>query len=1519
MQVIEQRAKVAGEAFFTEAAEKVESTHWPLYLSPEQGAAHEAVHDRVAWDDADAHAVALSFDFERVASHLRFGSKPWTHMRVVVVESRGEGSPVDVFVLDGKDFDESSPLSWAAYMLCYEHHDRPLVAPPEWRGVAGSASFMAAAARAGWRVIRQRAIPWETLVAADQEVGFKLHRAVYTSPPRGDDSTVVPASRAAGNVRAGRAGRNIMGVNATLPESIKRYVDSEMERPQPRWVQEPSPGVVFGQEPSGEPDPAADARRWAHISFSEIQGLTLTAHAGFAANHLVSISEEELEYSEESVRNGDAAAVAAMAEYKARAALAADELVKVMGGVVGAIVAHRKVYFETNRRPMAADNLAQVEQLMYPGLHGYLTRMAEYGATADIEGEPKRSNVGPHKSALAKLNEMYIRAIEEFRMGVAIMFTDAVAEYAAGVEVCPMGAVDKASPLTKLVLAEARPIHNLKFGGDASLNNRTVDERVPPTVCAQQEEVAQHIVATHFRMPGVRQCMTKRDTHKAFRKVLTAPADCRYFSTLLPSISPRIKGMIQHVLCALAFGWKKSPGYYGLAGWGTTQVHRRLGPPVGDMLAAVMIALWAISFVDDAVLVEPCCGRRLLYASWAYWYAGRHVFSDGFLQVKKLAEEGMWAMGGMAWGRWCDLRGLRRFGLEAVTFELPVQKLVKIHSIMQAPSTQPGARKITMLEHQSFFGSMLYAAATAWALKVMVMGLSVMSTTNTPGWVDPVGDELEVALAWEEYDEIKTFVGLYVAEAMLDHRLVKRSVLSMLDPYDIVRLPDGRERVWVNTDANGFEEGANGVLTGFDHNAREAFVAWGADYTDFLQQHFRGAPKARIIYVLELLAVVAVVAQNASKLAGKIVFSAVDSDNARIGISKRRSKNRYVRYLLRILTRLELKWDFRLLPYYINTKANRAPDYLGREAIIAERGDGWKQRAQDIINEHEPGFTLRPLDKLLEFFTRGPSVMRTYALPDDSESSPAHQMVLQYGQWPTAAPAAASEALPGYFVEGCAGKGTLSEVTEGEGLPVGVLIEHAEHKARYLDAKFPNATVARELELDSERPGWQDAVEKLDGPVLMAGGGFPCQGFARPGLQLGMADPRSIVSTIGPVILMRITRALFGIFENVGTDLYLDTVDGIDAAMAEIGYVRGNKFVEPGNPLGVEMIHASRRGGPAVRARSCLAYEPKDAVELIGPCPELEDYVGPHKSIKEFLDPVELRAKRLIVPGIFHAIDVRDVEPWEPCVVGYLECGGDGTELFWGSVVEVSKLAGLGGVNKWRLYEEQSGNQWRVLPYDKSITVKGPRHVIREEDIVTHFRQRRPVIGVDHPTVCNTGFGEGPEGPGKTLILDTEMGIDVVRRLSGSELWRLGEDSQANLELYDSVNAEVTDADRARTAGDGIARRYAEAVIKRTVGRLRAYLAAKRRRDVTVAAISVQAAWRGRGGRAAGAAMRGLGRRAESEEPTTPAGESEERDDPSDGAAEVDVMAIYEELGLLAGGTGSDGNFHRHGSPVSPP
>ena len=68
---------------------------------------------------------------------------------------------------------------------------------------------------------------------------------------------------------------------------------------------------------------------------------------------------------------------------------------------------------------------------------------------------------------------------------------------------------------------------------------------------------------------------------------------------------------------------------------------------------------------------------------------------------------------------------------------------------------------------------------------------------------------------------------LTMREAQADPSLLRCPITSLVDPYDAVRLPNGRERVWINTDASGFE--AHGVLTGFDHLVQEAYVAWGGD------------------------------------------------------------------------------------------------------------------------------------------------------------------------------------------------------------------------------------------------------------------------------------------------------------------------------------------------------------------------------------------------------------------------------------------------------------------------------------------------------------------------------------------------------------------------------------------------------------------------------------------------------------------------------------------------------------------
>ena len=394
------------------------------------------------------------------------------------------------------------------------------------------------------------------------------------------------------------------------------------------------------------------------------------------------------------------------------------------------------------------------------------------------------------------------------------------------------------------------------------------------------------------------------------------------------------------------------------------------------------------------------------------------------------------------------------------------------------------------------------------------------------------------------------------------------------------------------------------------------------------------------------------------------------------------------------------------------------------------------------------------------------------------------------------------------------------------------------------------------MDVENRAPAWGAKLEKLRETYaavmdeLLACGGYPCQPFARPGQQRGVEDARAAVSLGGPVQLMTVSGAKWGLFENVATDLYRQSVDTLDKGMMPLGVVRANRFDDEEDATGLEVIRASALGAPSRRDRSLLAFEPDDAEELIGPCEPLEAYEGEQKCVAEFLDPIEKRDKRLIVPGDFELLEPRDIVVGTPHVIGYLNCGGEGVPLFWGSIVVVKEEAARDDVRRWRIYEENADGWYTVLPEDKTIC--GPRHAIHASQVTKHLRQRRPVISTRSISTCYTAFGEGLEGPGKILIYDEDL--RAVRRYSGSELWRLGEDTSENLQIFNEANPYATDADRARAAGDGIARRYAQAVLRRTVRRMRLYAAAKKRAKITRAAMEVQRRWRGSAARAGAAA-----------------------------------------------------------------
>ena len=127
---------------------------------------HEAVADRIAWHDADVHLI-LALNLSRVPESLGFSSKPWSHMRAIAVTQRAGFDTVDVHVLDGTEFDVEDPRSWASYIVCEQQHARPVIAPPAFRGVVGSLTFLNLAAARGVRVITQRSVPWDVMLRED--------------------------------------------------------------------------------------------------------------------------------------------------------------------------------------------------------------------------------------------------------------------------------------------------------------------------------------------------------------------------------------------------------------------------------------------------------------------------------------------------------------------------------------------------------------------------------------------------------------------------------------------------------------------------------------------------------------------------------------------------------------------------------------------------------------------------------------------------------------------------------------------------------------------------------------------------------------------------------------------------------------------------------------------------------------------------------------------------------------------------------------------------------------------------------------------------------------------------------------------------------------------------------------------------------------------------------------------------------------------------------------------------------
>ena len=919
--------------------------------------------------------------------------------------------------------------------------------------------------------------------------------------------------------------------------------------------------------------------------------------------------------------------------------------------------------------------------------------------------------------------------------------------------------------------------------------------------------------------PGIPILLAMRDVKAAFKLVAYSLSDCSWFGTRLPcKLMAASVAFAAGWTCLLVvfgvmqFGWTESPGNYCVHGAAISQAHRALGPP--NFLDWSDLAFFSLTYVDDGVVAEPDLGCRASGSCSAYDWALETVLGSA-LNLKKLATTGVLAAIKTVWGLSFDLSGIVD-GPQFAFVTLTSSKFIKMATWAALPSTQPGVRRVLVKDHQKLVGNVQWWSTCSPALRSLLPSLYSASAFAEGQYLD-----LPSEAAWLEYDDAKALLLFFIDMGESRPDLFRASLVDALDFYDVARLPVGLDiKVrYIGSDANGLETG--GVMSAVDYLAGTWAVARADEYSEDLMRLCAESSEATvdtelIILVTELLAVIALAAQHCSSWSGYLVAAMIDNEGARIALSTRRSRNRYVRYLLLVLGRLEFEYKFRVVAYYANTKTNWFLDYIGRDLDLDAPG-ALETLQRELIDQHCPGFVYEPLDTLLRFFTSGGSVLRSFEVPGElfPEQVERHLLAdaLPEPKPPLLSRDEISELLAGcHFGEICAGTGVLGRTFASHGLPLGGWMESDDAKQRFLHHMHQSTEVLWcSGVLGSDYSSWS-----LHHTFRAIGGGPPCVFASQSGRQRGLADPRSDPMTVG---VGKVARALGG-----STEVWCLDVENVDqvallhggAALRALDddligeWARTPRLVD--SHLGVELVDAAEHGSCALRLRLALHYEANWMVRLLGECPPLTTPSCARGRLADILEPSSAIPDYLCVPGRFFPLTSARPDSLGIVVAGYHEYGLASDPFVRGSLVSLPDVAG-----SWRVMVIYDGVADLLFTdrhspvYRKRVNLVGVG--------ASHVRERRRVLHRNSIATTINRFGEPFEGPAHFLLHDPERGVRIP---SSRELWRLqgGLAADQYFEAFKLVNPVASYEVLAGAAGDAIAQVYATAVAERTTLRL---------------------------------------------------------------------------------------------------
>ena len=169
--VVHSRSSAAARAFYSQAlAVRAEAGLPSSRMTVTEAEWRHDVDDVIEMSDHDARcAVWLGRD---LPPHLAFSARPWALMRLVIIVSRGVGSPARIFVINGETWGAEVDGAWTAFQMLYCLHSMPLrPVTPRWRGNRGGDVFLAEAARAGVSPALIQARSWDHLLARAGKAG----------------------------------------------------------------------------------------------------------------------------------------------------------------------------------------------------------------------------------------------------------------------------------------------------------------------------------------------------------------------------------------------------------------------------------------------------------------------------------------------------------------------------------------------------------------------------------------------------------------------------------------------------------------------------------------------------------------------------------------------------------------------------------------------------------------------------------------------------------------------------------------------------------------------------------------------------------------------------------------------------------------------------------------------------------------------------------------------------------------------------------------------------------------------------------------------------------------------------------------------------------------------------------------------------------------------------------------------------------------------------------------------------